>query len=152
MNHGLPPSLAATDPSLNYHTKGLDMATAAYASELGYLGSPVLTHIQSAESYPLSCTPGFTKPPHMSLLIVGSFGHGIFGTTRFRSRAPQCMAYSLSCEYHVVARESCEMEADLYTYILNSCTPGFTKPPQVQSLNISPRQRVIPKHMEDSNT
>lgn len=49
MNRGLPPSLASTDPSLNYHAKGIDIATAAYVSELGYLASPVSTHIQSAE-------------------------------------------------------------------------------------------------------
>ncbi|KAJ3735633.1 L-Aspartase-like protein [Lentinula guzmanii] len=51
MNRGLPPSLAATDPSLNYHAKGIDIATAAYVSELGYLASPVSTHIQSAEMH-----------------------------------------------------------------------------------------------------
>ncbi|KAF5367517.1 hypothetical protein D9758_003626 [Tetrapyrgos nigripes] len=51
MNHGLPPSLAATDPSLNYHTKGADIATAAYCAELGYLANPVSTHIQSAEMH-----------------------------------------------------------------------------------------------------
>ena len=51
MNRGLPPSLAASDPSLNYHAKGLDVATAAYASELAYLASPVSTHIQSAEMH-----------------------------------------------------------------------------------------------------
>lgn len=51
MNNGLPPSLAATDPSLNYHTKGIDIATAAYVAELGYLASPVSTHIQSAEMH-----------------------------------------------------------------------------------------------------
>jgi phenylalanine ammonia-lyase len=51
MNNGLPPSLAATDPSLNYHTKGVDIATAAYAAELGYLANPVSTHIQSAEMH-----------------------------------------------------------------------------------------------------
>ncbi|KAF9048230.1 phenylalanine ammonia-lyase [Hymenopellis radicata] len=49
MNRGLPPSLAATDPSLNYHGKGIDIAVAAYVSELGYLANPVSTHIQSAE-------------------------------------------------------------------------------------------------------
>ncbi|KAF8920770.1 phenylalanine ammonia-lyase [Mucidula mucida] len=37
MNRGLPPSLAATDPSLNYQER------------LGYLANPVSTHIQSAE-------------------------------------------------------------------------------------------------------
>lgn len=51
MNHGLPPSLAASDPSLNYHGKGVDIATAAYVSELGYLANPVTTHIQSAEMH-----------------------------------------------------------------------------------------------------
>lgn len=51
MNRGLPPSLASTDPSLNYFAKGIDIATAAYVSELGYLASPVSTHIQSAEMH-----------------------------------------------------------------------------------------------------
>lgn len=51
MNNGLPPSMAASDPSLNYHGKGMDIATAAYVSELGYLASPVSTHIQSAEMH-----------------------------------------------------------------------------------------------------
>jgi phenylalanine ammonia-lyase len=50
-NRGLPPSLAATDPSLDYHCKGLDIGTAAYVAELGYLASPVSTHIQSAEMH-----------------------------------------------------------------------------------------------------
>jgi len=40
MNRGLPPSLAASDPSLNYHAKGLDVAAAAYISELGFLANP----------------------------------------------------------------------------------------------------------------
>ncbi|KIM40278.1 hypothetical protein M413DRAFT_446453 [Hebeloma cylindrosporum] len=51
MNRGLPPSLAATDPSLNYHAKGIDIASAAYVAELGYLANPVSTHIQSAEMH-----------------------------------------------------------------------------------------------------
>jgi histidine ammonia-lyase len=51
MNRGLPPSLAASDPSLNYHGKGLDIAVAAYISELGFLANPVSTHIQSAEMH-----------------------------------------------------------------------------------------------------
>ncbi|KAK0212526.1 L-Aspartase-like protein [Desarmillaria ectypa] len=51
MNRGLPPSLAATDPSLDYHAKGVDIATAAYVAELGYLANPVSTHIQSAEMH-----------------------------------------------------------------------------------------------------
>ncbi|TEB37626.1 phenylalanine ammonium lyase [Coprinellus micaceus] len=51
MNNGLPPSLAASDPSLNYHGKGLDIATASYVAELGHLAAPVSTHIQSAEMH-----------------------------------------------------------------------------------------------------
>lgn len=50
-NRGLPPSLAATDPSVNYHCKGLDICMAAYVSELGFLANPVSTHIQSAEMH-----------------------------------------------------------------------------------------------------
>ncbi|KDR75707.1 hypothetical protein GALMADRAFT_211171 [Galerina marginata CBS 339.88] len=51
MNRGLPPSLAATDPSLDYHAKGIDINSAAYVAELGYLANPVSTHIQSAEMH-----------------------------------------------------------------------------------------------------
>lgn len=50
-NRGLPPSLAATDPSVNYFAKGLDTAAASYVSELGFLASNVSTHIQSAEMH-----------------------------------------------------------------------------------------------------
>ncbi|KAF8573124.1 phenylalanine ammonia-lyase [Ramaria rubella] len=50
-NRGLPPSVAATDPSLNYHAKGLDIAMASYVSELGWLASNVGTHVQSAEMH-----------------------------------------------------------------------------------------------------
>jgi phenylalanine ammonia-lyase len=50
-NRGLPPSVAATEPSLNYHAKALDIATAAYVAELGHLANPVSTHIQSAEMH-----------------------------------------------------------------------------------------------------
>ena len=39
-NRGLPPSLAATDPSINYHGKGIDICMAAYVAELGVFGEP----------------------------------------------------------------------------------------------------------------
>ena len=38
MNCGVPP-LAATNPSLDYHTKGIDIAAAVYVAELGYLAN-----------------------------------------------------------------------------------------------------------------
>ncbi len=50
-NRGLPPSVAATDPSLNFFAKGLDIAVAAYVGELGHLANPVSTHVQSAEMH-----------------------------------------------------------------------------------------------------
>ncbi|KAF8520821.1 L-Aspartase-like protein [Gautieria morchelliformis] len=50
-NRGLSPSVAATDPSLNYHAKGMDIAMASYVSELGWLASNVATHVQSAEMH-----------------------------------------------------------------------------------------------------
>lgn len=49
MNRGLPSCLATEDPSTSYHTKGLDIAAAAYTSELGFLANPVSTHVQPAE-------------------------------------------------------------------------------------------------------
>ncbi|KAI0653974.1 phenylalanine ammonia-lyase [Cubamyces menziesii] len=51
MNRGLPPNLAATDPSLNYYAKGIDIHAAAYVGELGFLANPVSTHVQSAEMH-----------------------------------------------------------------------------------------------------
>lgn len=50
-NRGLPPSLAASDPSINYFAKGLDTAAASYVSELGWLAGNVSTHVQSAEMH-----------------------------------------------------------------------------------------------------
>ncbi|GME56987.1 Phenylalanine ammonia-lyase protein [Neofusicoccum parvum] len=49
LNRGLPPNLAADDPSLSFACKGIDINLAAYMSELGYLANPVSSHVQSAE-------------------------------------------------------------------------------------------------------
>lgn len=51
MNKGLPSCLAGDEPSTNYHTKGLDINIAAYTAELGFLASPVSSHVQSAEQH-----------------------------------------------------------------------------------------------------
>jgi phenylalanine ammonia-lyase len=51
MNRGLPPNMAATDPSLNYACKGIDIACAAYLGELGFLAGNVSSHVQSAEMH-----------------------------------------------------------------------------------------------------
>jgi len=51
MNKGLVSCLAGDEPSTNYHAKGVDITIAAYTAELGYLASPVQTHVQSAEQH-----------------------------------------------------------------------------------------------------
>lgn len=51
MNKGLPPNLAADDPSLSFTMKGVDISMAAYLSELGYLANSVTSHVQSAEMH-----------------------------------------------------------------------------------------------------
>ncbi|KAI9797341.1 MAG: hypothetical protein M1833_005520 [Piccolia ochrophora] len=49
LNNGLPPSLAADEPSLSYTMKGVDINVASYASELGFLAHPVGPNVQTAE-------------------------------------------------------------------------------------------------------
>lgn len=49
MNRGLNTNLAASDPSGNFHCKGVDIGLAAVTSELQYLAAPVTVHLQSAE-------------------------------------------------------------------------------------------------------
>lgn len=51
MNRGLPANLAGSDPSTNYHCKGLDIHSAAYTAELGFLANPVSSHVQSTEMH-----------------------------------------------------------------------------------------------------
>lgn len=48
---GLPPNLAADDPSLSFCCKGIDVNLAAYQAELSYLAGPVTAHVQSAEMH-----------------------------------------------------------------------------------------------------
>lgn len=49
LNSGLPPNLAADEPSTSYTVKGADINVAAYMSELAYLANPVSSHVQTAE-------------------------------------------------------------------------------------------------------
>lgn len=51
MNAGLPPNLAADDPSVSFCCKGLDISLAGYQSELSYLSNTISNHVQSAEMH-----------------------------------------------------------------------------------------------------
>lgn len=51
LNNGLPPNLAADEPSMSVTMKGVDVGMASYMSELAYLANPVSSHVQSAEMH-----------------------------------------------------------------------------------------------------
>ena len=46
---GLPPNLAADEPSQCFLMKGVDIAIAALQSELGFLSGSIISHVQTAE-------------------------------------------------------------------------------------------------------
>jgi phenylalanine ammonia-lyase len=49
LNNGLPPNLVADEPSRSFLMKSVDIAAAAYMSELSFLANPVGSHVQNAE-------------------------------------------------------------------------------------------------------
>lgn len=51
MSAGLPPNLAADDPTVSFCLKGLDINLASYQSELSFLANTISNHVQSAEMH-----------------------------------------------------------------------------------------------------
>ncbi|KAL8973619.1 MAG: hypothetical protein Q9197_002145 [Variospora fuerteventurae] len=50
LNNGLPPNLAADEPSLSFTMKGVDIGMASYMSELAFLANPVSNHVHTLDT------------------------------------------------------------------------------------------------------